>query len=150
MGNCLGVLVPLSVRDGEHVDGVVVVRVFVADEAKMRDRLVVLSAVDGERRRVQALIDGLRIWNSRCRLPLTDVEVQTNPFVQFLLFGILAQHRFQNGGSLTVIVSLERLDTSLVQSHCFKVGRTSLRAWRASAVSRLSRFWPGLAARPGG
>jgi hypothetical protein len=63
MRDRLGVLVPLSVRDGEHVDGVVVVGVFVAHEAKMCDRLVVLSAVDGERRRVQALVDGLRIWN---------------------------------------------------------------------------------------
>src|SRR5262245_66287717 len=99
MGNRLSVLVPLSVRDGEHVDGVVVVRVFVAHEAKMRDRLVVLSAVDGERRRIQALVDGLRIWNSRSGLSLTDVEVEPNPFVQFLLFGILAQHRLQNGRS---------------------------------------------------
>src|SRR5437667_7319283 len=137
MRNRLGVLVPLSMGYGEHVDGVIVVRVFVAHEAKMSDRLVVLSAVDRKRRRVQALVDGLRIWNSRCRLALADIEVEPNPFVQFLLFGILAQHRFQNGGSLTVIVSLERLDTALVQSHRFKVGRSSLRAWRTGAVSWL-------------
>src|SRR5262249_60784807 len=110
MRNRLGVLVPLSVRDGEHVDGVVVVRVFVADEAKMRDCLVVLSAVDGEGRRVQALVDGLRIWNSRCRLPLTDVEVEPNPLVKFLLFGILAEYGFQNGRRRTVNVSLVLAD----------------------------------------
>ena len=97
MRDRLGVLVPLSVRDGEHVDGVVVVRVFVAHEAKMGNRLVVLPAIDGERRRVQALVDGLRIRHSRGRLPLTDIQVEPNPFVQFLLFRILPQHRFQNG-----------------------------------------------------
>ena len=60
MRDGLGVLAALRVGDGEHVEGVVVVGVFVAHEAQMCDRLVVLSAVDGERRRVQAFVDGLR------------------------------------------------------------------------------------------
>jgi hypothetical protein len=69
-------LVTLGVRDGEHVDRVIVVGILVADEAQMRDRLVVLPAVDGERRRVEALVDGLRRGLLVRCLPLTDVEVE--------------------------------------------------------------------------
>jgi hypothetical protein len=45
-------LVSLGVRDREHVERVVVVGVFVSDEAQVRNRLVVLAAVDCESGRV--------------------------------------------------------------------------------------------------
>src|SRR5580765_5341080 len=47
------VLAALRVRDGEHVERVVVVGILVAHQAEMGYRLVVASAVDGERRRIQ-------------------------------------------------------------------------------------------------
>jgi hypothetical protein len=46
MRDRLRVLVALSVGDGKHVDGVVVIGIFVANEAEMCDRLIVLAAVD--------------------------------------------------------------------------------------------------------
>ena len=52
-----GVFAALRVRDREHVERVVVVGIFVADEPQVRDRLIVAAAVDGERRRVQAFVD---------------------------------------------------------------------------------------------
>ena len=60
MGDGFGVFAALGVRDGEHVERVVVVGILVAHQAQVRDRLVVVAAVDGERRRVQPLVDGLR------------------------------------------------------------------------------------------
>ena len=68
---------------------VVVVGVFVANQAQMRDRLVVLAAVDRERRGVEPLVDGLRRGFARRRLALADVQVQPDALVQFLLLGIL-------------------------------------------------------------
>ena len=41
MGDRLGVLAALRVRDGEHVEGVIVVGILVAHQAQVRDRLVV-------------------------------------------------------------------------------------------------------------
>ena len=41
MGDRFGVFAALRVGDGEHVERVVVVGIFVADQAQVRDRLVV-------------------------------------------------------------------------------------------------------------
>ena len=48
-------------------------------------------------------------------------------FVKLLLFGVLAEHRFQDGGSLLVVVTLECLHAALVQGDCFEIGRSALR-----------------------
>ena len=64
MRDRFGVLVPLGVGDGEHVERVVVVGILVAHEAQVRERLVVRAAVDRERRRVEPLVDGLRRGSS--------------------------------------------------------------------------------------
>ena len=60
MGDGFGMLVALRVGDGQHVEGVVVVGILVAHQAQVRDRLIVLPAVDGERRGIEPFVDGLR------------------------------------------------------------------------------------------
>ena len=62
-----GVLVTLRVRNGEHVDGVVVVGILVAHQAEMRDRPVVLAAGERERRGLEARGDRRRASPARRR-----------------------------------------------------------------------------------
>ena len=97
MRDRLGVLAALRVRDGEHVERVVVVGILVADEAQVRDRLVVAAAVDGERRGVETLVDRLRRGFARRGLTLADVQIQPDALVQLLFLGILAEHRLEAG-----------------------------------------------------
>ena len=94
-----GVLAALRVRDGQHVNRVVVVRIFVADEAQVRDRLIVGAAVDGQRRGVEALVDRLRRVLALRGLTLADVQVQPHPLVQFLFFRMQAQHRLEQASA---------------------------------------------------
>ena len=101
-----GVLVALGVRDRQHVDGVVVVRILISHEAKMGDGRVVLAAVDVEGGGVETLVDGLRSRPARCDLALADVEVEANAFVELFLFRVLAEDRFQDARGLRVIVTL--------------------------------------------
>ena len=49
-----GVLAALRMRDREHVERVIVVRIFVADQPQVSDRLIVLAAVDRQRGRRKA------------------------------------------------------------------------------------------------
>ena len=88
MGDGFGVFVALRVRDGQHVERVIVVRIFVAHETQVRNRLVVLPAVDGERRRVESLVDRLRRGLALRRLPLADIQVEPYALVQLLLLRI--------------------------------------------------------------
>ena len=130
----LRVLVALRVRDGEHVDGVVVIRILVADETQVRDRLVVLPAVDGKRRGVQTLVDGLRRGFLLRRLALTDIQVKTNAFVKLAFLRILTQDRLQQAGRLLIRVTLQRFESSLVQRDRLEIGLPSL--WRARLRTR--------------
>src|SRR2546422_11614869 len=49
VGDRFSVLAALRVRDREHVERMIVVGIFIAHESEMRDRLIVLAAVDSER-----------------------------------------------------------------------------------------------------
>jgi len=65
--------------------------ILVAHEAQMRDRLVVLSAIDSERRREQPLVNGLRRFLAPRGLPPADIQVLPYALVQLFLFRILSQ-----------------------------------------------------------
>ena len=122
-----GVLAALGVRDREHVERVIVVGIFVAHEAQVHDRLIVLAAVDGERRRVEPFFDGLRRGLAGRDLAPADVEIQPHALVQLFFFRVLAQHRFEDVLGAAVIVMLERLEAAFVQRHRLEVGRSALR-----------------------
>ena len=79
--------IALRVGHREHVDGVVVVGILVADQAQMRDRLIVLAAVDRQRGGVQPFFDRLRRRFAVRRLTLTDVQVEPYAFVQLCSSG---------------------------------------------------------------
>src|SRR4029077_8889894 len=93
MGDRLRMLVALRMGDRQHVDRVVVVGILVANQTQMRDRLIVLAAVDGEGRRIEALVDRLRRGFALGRLALADIEVESNALVQFLFLGVYAKDR---------------------------------------------------------
>jgi hypothetical protein len=115
VGDRFCVLIALGVRHGQHVDGVVVIRVLVTDQAQMRDRLVVLPSVDREGRCVKAFVD--RLWSGLALrgLSLTNIEVEPHAFVQLAFFRVLPQDRFQQVGRLLIGVALERLQSTLVK-----------------------------------
>ncbi len=125
MSHGFGVLIPLGVSDGEHVEGVIVVWILVANQPKMGNGLVVLATVDRERRRVQPLVHGLRRILALCGLTLADVQVQAHPLVKFFLVRILPEHRFKSVDRCAVVVPLQRLEAPFVQRH--SLGRSTLR-----------------------
>ena len=87
MGDRFGRFTTLGVRDGEHVERVIVVRILVADQPQVEERLVVVAAVDRERRRIEALVDRLRRGLPRQHLTLADVQVEADALVQLLSSG---------------------------------------------------------------
>src|SRR5690348_12991471 len=55
-----GELPALRVSDRQHVQRVIVVGVFIPDKTQIDEGIVVVAAVDGERRGIKALLEGLR------------------------------------------------------------------------------------------
>ncbi len=142
MGDGFGGLIPLGVGDGEHVERVIVVRILIPDKPKMSNGLIVLTAIDGESGRVQALVDRLRRILALCGLPLADVQIQPNSFVQFFFVGILPEHGLERVDRRAIVVPLQRLKAPLVQSYGFEIGRSTLwrrRAGRSSWIQKTSR-----------
>jgi hypothetical protein len=129
VGDGFGVFVALCVRDGEHVNRVIVVGILVADQAQMRDGLVVLPAVDGQGRGVQTFVDGLRGGFFLRRLALTDVQVEPHPLVKLLFLRILAKDRFQEVGRLLIGVPLQGFQAALIQRDRLEIGGSPLRSW---------------------
>ena len=127
MRHRFGVLVALRVRDGEHVQRVIVVGILIAHETKMRDGLIVLAGVDGERRGVEPLVDRFRRRLARRRLTLTDVQVLADALVKFLFLRILAEDRFERVGGFAVCVTLEELESALVERDRLEICRSTLR-----------------------
>jgi hypothetical protein len=111
----LGRLAALGMSDREHIERVIVVWIFVADEPQIRERLIVTAAIDGKRRRVQALFLRSRRRFFRRRLSLADVQIEPHPFVQLLFLRVLPQHRFEQRSRAAKVVSLERLQAALVE-----------------------------------
>jgi hypothetical protein len=112
------------VRDREHVERVVRVRIFVTHQTEVHKSFVVSPAIDRQRRGVETLLDGLRCVLPPGGLTLTDVEIEADSFVELFLFRVQSQDRFQELSRILIVVTLERLDTSLVDSDGFKIGRT--------------------------
>ena len=117
-------LAALRVSDRQRVQRVVVIRVFVANEAQVRDGLVVPATVDRERRGVQTLFH--RLWScfTRSRVPLADVQIQAHAFVELLFLGIQPQYRFEQCGGGVIVVPLQCFQSALVQGNGFEIGRT--------------------------
>jgi hypothetical protein len=95
MRNGFGVLAALRVGDRQHVEGVVVVGIFVTDQPQVGNGFVVASAVDGQRGCVEPLVDGLRRGFTGFDQPLADVQVQPYALVQLLLLRVEPQDRLE-------------------------------------------------------
>lgn len=126
MGDGFRVFVALRMSDGEHVDGVVVIWIFVTDKTQVRDRLVVLPAIDGKRRGVETLVDRLRRGFLLRGLALTDIQVKTNALVKLALLRVLPQNRFQQAGRLLVCVTLQCFEPPLVKRDRLEIGLSPL------------------------
>jgi hypothetical protein len=121
MSDRFGMLVTLGMRDGKHVQRVIVVRILISHETQVGDRLIVLAAIDRKRRGVKPLVDRLGRRFARSRLPLADVQVQTDALVQLLLFGILPQNRLEQVRRPVVIVTLKRIEAAFVNRDGFEI-----------------------------
>ena len=122
MGHRFRMLVALRVSHGQHVNRVVVVRILVADQAEVGNRLIVLAGVDGQRCRVEAFVDRLRRRFLLSGLALADVQVEPYPLVEFLFLGVLPKHRFEQRRCLRIGVLLESLESTLVEGNRFEIG----------------------------
>jgi len=138
MRDRLGRLVPLCVGDGKHVKRVIVVRILVADEAKMRHRLVVPPAVQRERGGVEPLADRRGSTFARADLAFTDVEIQPYTLVKFLFLRVLTKDRLQQLERRRVIVTLHRAYGAFVDGDRLEVGSTFL--WRRRSAWRCLRL----------
>lgn len=134
VGNGLRHFSTLCVRDREHVQRVVVVGVLVAHQSKVRYRVVVASLVDGQRRGVETLIDGVGRLFLGGGLPAADIQVQPDTLVQLSFFWKSGQHRFEELLGLTVPVALERLNALLVYRDRFHISRSARRMCRSASV----------------
>jgi len=141
VGDGFCVLVALRMGDRKHVDRMVVVRILVANQTQMRDRLIVLAAVDGQGRGIEALVDRLRRRFTLSCLALADVEVQAYAFVQFLFLGVLAKDRLEEICGLLVRMPLERFKSALINGDCLEIGRPTLWGRRWSWRGRPWRRW---------
>ena len=114
-------LATLCVRDGKHVEGVIVVRVFVSHQPQVNDGFIMAPAVDGERGGIQAFTQRLGSSFSRCRLTGADVQIQADPLVQLLLLRVQLEYRLEKlhcGG----VVLLNGRQTPLVKGDRLEIG----------------------------
>ena len=154
MRDGFGRFASLRVGNGEHVQGVIVVRIFISHQAQVCDRLIVLTAVDCERCRVQALVDGFWRTFTRRFVTVADIEIEPDAFVQFPFFGVLPKHGFEEVAGLPIIVTLQGFETPLVERYGFDVGRAPLGdrgrcgacpcPERSSSVPPSSTVWLGV------
>ncbi len=121
VGNRFSRFLPLRMGDGEHVECVIVVRVFVAHESQVRNGLIVLAAVDRQGCCVETFLDRHRHRLLRRRVSLADVQIEPDPLVQFLLFWVEAEHRIQLINGRPVVVPLQGFQTPLVKRDRFEV-----------------------------
>jgi hypothetical protein len=56
-----------------------------------------------------------------------NVEVELHAFVEFALFGVLPEHRFEKIGGLLIFVALQSFETTFIQRDRIDVSRSSLR-----------------------
>src|SRR5262249_361800 len=131
-----GQFAPLSVRNREHIQCVIVVRILIADETEMQDSFVVASTVERDRRRVQSLVDGLRSRFDGGDLAAADVQVQLYPLVELLLFGKLLQYCFESIRGTRVVMLLQAFKTAFVQCDSLEIRRSSSRRGRRSGHRR--------------
>jgi hypothetical protein len=149
MSDGLGVLAPLRMSYREHVQRVIVVRVFVAHEAQVRDRLVVAAPIERQRRRIQSLFDRLRGRVARRRVALADLQIQPNPLVQLLLFRIPLQDGSKAIDGGIVIVPLKRIESLFLQPNRLDVRRADGRSRSSRLSGRLCLLRGGLTRRSG-
>jgi hypothetical protein len=128
-----GVLVPLCMGDRQHVEGVIVVGILVANQAKVCNRLVVLAAVDGERGRVQTLGHSLRRIFTLGSLSLADIQVEADPLEKLLLVRVLPEHALERVYRRAIVMTLKRVESPLVKGDRLEVGRSPLRTGRCRA-----------------
>jgi hypothetical protein len=136
--NGFGVLVALRVGYGQHVQSVIVVGVFVANQTQVCNRLIVLTAVYREGGGVQSFRHRLRrIFSLRC-LPLTDVQVEAYPLVKLLLIRILPEHCLECVDRCAIVVTLKSFKPALVKGDRLEVGRSTLRGIGSCALGWLN------------
>jgi hypothetical protein len=114
-------LITLGMRDGKHVQRMIVVGILISHETQVGDRLIVLAAVDRKRRGVKPLVDRLGRRLARSRLPLADVQVQPDALVQLLFLGILPENRLEQVRRPVVIVTLKRIEAALINRDGFEI-----------------------------
>ena len=121
------VLAALGVRDGQHVERVIVVGILVANQVQVRDGFVVPATVDRQCRREQPFFDRLRPGRLRTRgLPLTDVQVEADALQELLFFRKLPEHRFEETRRRGVVVALKCIQPTFVDGDGFDIRRSPL------------------------
>ena len=118
----------LGVRNRQHVQRVIVVGVFVANQPQVCEGLVVAPAVDSERRRIQTLFLRLRGGLLRLDLAVADVQVLPDAFVQLLFLGILTQDALECLGCPFEIMPLQCPHPALVKCDRLDVRHPVLRS----------------------
>src|SRR5262249_47023116 len=76
------------------------------------------------RRGIQTFLDALRRGFARRGVPLADVQIQPDAFVEFLLFGVLPEHRLKQFQRVVEVVTLQRFDTLFVNRDRFDIRRS--------------------------
>lgn len=125
MRQSLGMITALRMRDSQHVQSVVVVRVFVAYEAQVSNCVVVAAFVDRQRGGIQTLVDRLGRGSLGRGLAATNVQVEPHAFVELLLLREAAQHRFEELLGFFIAMALDGLNALLVDRYGFDVGRAA-------------------------
>jgi hypothetical protein len=106
-GDRLGKLATKSKDNCSHVVGVIVKRFVVDDLSNVPEGLGVFAGIEGERCGVKLFLNAT--WRGfwlRPALPIANVEIELNPFVQLLLIGVVREHRAEEISRLSKLVSL--------------------------------------------
>src|SRR5262249_38634753 len=108
----------------------VVIGIFVADQPKVQNCVVVSAAVKGQRRCVQPFFQGLGRVFPRRDVPLTNIQVETHSLEELALFRVRAQDGLEALSRRTVIVPLKRRQTLFVYRNSLEVCRSPLNRGR--------------------
>lgn len=106
--------VPLGVRDRQHIERVIVVRVLISNEPKVPEGLIVSPTVDRKCGGIQPFLDRPRGVFRRGGLPCAHLQVKASTFDQLPFLGKSTHDSLEELDGINVGAALERFDPALV------------------------------------